>query len=245
MKNNTTDPGHLLRSTQKLLAHFEKKMESTTPLDKNKAGSIREAIADLLNSAEALDDRRQSLEALEQKMSIIQEDIPTNVIPIRRRHQRPPSAFSSVNDRRWILRLDCLIESRYISEIHKMALELHSQSRRYAFLEYRDVDKDCRNSPTELLTLGAITLFVPSILDLTFREQDVLHRIMSVDSTQRPLLMVGSTQTYSDLRNEAGVHREFLSQLTQAYIKLSRPFAEYKEQGLIHYFLDSLSESPS
>jgi hypothetical protein len=33
--------------------------------------------------------------------------------------------------------------------------------------------------------------------------------------------------------------------LSRAYIKLTRPFAEYKEQGLIHYFLDSLSENPT
>ena len=33
--------------------------------------------------------------------------------------------------------------------------------------------------------------------------------------------------------------------LSRAYIKLTRPFREYKDQGLIHYFLDSLSQNPT
>jgi hypothetical protein len=126
-----------------------------------------------------------------------------------------------------------------------MAMELHSQSRRYAFVEYRDLDKSTRASLPDLLAMGAISIFVPSILDLTLAEQSVLRELMEVESVQRPLLMVGSTLPFSELRGESGVNMDFLNQLSRAYIKLTKPFTEYKEQGLIHYFLDSLSESPT
>lgn len=168
--------------------------------------------------------------------------LPANVIPLRRPSETRPSA---TNDRRWILKIDCLIESRYISEIHKMAMELHSHSQRYAFVEYRDLDPAQRTNLTELLSLGGITLFIPEMMTLTMPEQETLKDLMKVETVQRPLLMVGVTLPYSELRSVAGVHVEFLSLLSRAYIKLSKPFIEYKEQGLIHYFLDCMAENPS
>ena len=245
MKDNTTEQSRLLRSAEELRSYFEEKMKSA-PLSKERSASVREALEGLLTSAQAMESNRDSLDRLQLRMGTIQEEIPSNVIPLRRAPEvSRPSAFTNVNDKRWMLRLDCLIESKYISEIHKMAMELHSQSRRYAFIEFRDVDKNSRASVPDLLAMGAISIFVPSILDLTAAEQEILRELMQVESLQRPLLMVGSTLTYSDLRGEAGVNMDFLNQLSRAYIKLTKPFTEYKEQGLIHYFLDSLSESPT
>lgn len=240
---DTQEQSRLLRSAEELKTYFEEKMKKA-PLSKERASSVREALEGLLASTREMEDSRDSLNRLEQRMGTIQEEVPSNVIPLRRAPEvrRPVSA---TNDKRWILRLDCLIESKYISEIHKMAMELHSQSRRYAFVEYRDLDKNTRASLPDLLAMGAISIFVPSILDLTLAEQNVLRQLMDVESLQRPLLMVGSTLPYSELRGESGVNMDFLNQLSRAYIKLTKPFTEYKEQGLIHYFLDSLSESPT
>lgn len=235
--------GPLSLKAQKLLAYFEEKLKDA-PLAGERAGSVREGLKGLISSTADMETCHEALHRLEQRMHTIQEEIPSNVIPIRR-PTLPKPTFSAVTDKRWILRLDCLIESRYISEIHKMAMELHAQSRRYAFLEYRDLHSKSRLDVSELLAMGAISLFVPSILDLTLAEQEILRQLMQVESLQRPLLMVGSTQTYSDLRGESGVNLDFLNDLSRAYIKLTKSFSEYKDQGLIHYFLDSLSESPS
>src|SRR5262249_51742165 len=153
-----------------------------------------------------------------------------NVIPLRRLPRRSSTSGSSVSDKRWTLKLDCLIESPHISEIHKMALELHSHSRRYAFIEFRDLDKHARKDIGELTSLGAISLFIPSILDLTSLEQEMLRQMILQETLQRPLLMVGSTLPYSELRGEPGLNLDFLAVLSRAYIKLSRPFNEYKEK---------------
>ena len=61
-----------------------------------------------------------------------------------------------------------------------MALELHSHSQRYAFLDYRDLQRDCRLNLSEMRELGTITLFVADILQLSSAEQEVLRRPFGV-----------------------------------------------------------------
>lgn len=241
MNENNETP--LLRSVAELKAYFDKKRSDLAP---EQAVTIDEAIDSLMESVRELQGQNKVLDRLEANIAHSHpHTLPENVIPLRRPTLRSVNPMVQENDKRWILKLDCLIESRHISEIHKMAMELHSHSRRYAFLEFRDLDKATRQSLPALLNLGAITLFVPSILDLTFGEQGTLLSLVQQNSLQRPLLMVGSTQAFGELRGESGVNLDLLAILSRAYIKLSRPFSEYKDQGLIHYFLDSLSENPT
>lgn len=201
----------------------------------------------VLGGISSMEQQRDDLERTHCKLEQSQEEMPSNVIPLRRVSgpllsvPRPGQS----DDRRWVLKQDCLIESKYISEIHKMAMELHVHSGRYAFVEYRDLDKAQRASIPELLSLGGISLFVPDFIHLTMDEQSVLKDLIAMDALQRPLLMVGTTLPFAELRSVPGVHLEFLTNLARAYIKLSKPFSEYKQQGLIHYFLDTLAESPT
>lgn len=222
-------------------------LRSSAPLPQKTQSEIAASFHGLLGAMNHVDDRREELARLQDKLetSMLEAQLPSNVIPMRRALTARGRPFAAVNDKRWILRLDCLIESPHISEIHKMAFELHSQSQRYAFMEYRDLDKSCRKNLSELLQLGAVSLFVPSILDLTMAEQQVLRQLVQQDTLQRPLLMVGANMPYSNLRAEPAIHLEFLVLLSRAYIKLTRPFTEYKDKGLIHYFLDSLSQNPT
>jgi hypothetical protein len=153
--------------------------------------------------------------------------------------------YAKIRDTRWILKQDCLIESSNLSDIHKMAVELHEHSQRYAFMHYSDLDKETRLNLSELISLGSISLFIPNILLLSKEEQEVLRQLATVDTEDRRLMMSGASVTYSDLRTEPSIDVEFLLLLSRAYIKLTRPFSEYKDQGLIHYFLDSLAQSPT
>jgi hypothetical protein len=230
--------GRLLRQAKALKAYFDRKVKSN-PLSIIAPEEARRALESLLESAQQLEVDRDQIILLEQHLEMNREENRSNVIPLRR--PRGPAFGTGANDKRWTLKLDCLIESPHVSEIHKMALELHSHSQRYAFLEFRDLDKNARKDLGELTSLGAISLFVPSILDLTSFEQEMLRQLILQDTLQRPLLMVGSTLPYAELRCEPGLHLDFLAVLSRAYIKLSRPFSEYKEKDLIHYFLDSLS----
>lgn len=239
MKENIAARGRLLRSAKALKAYLDKKLKAEPSVENGMVDASR-AIEALVAAAAEFEHDRDHLLLLEKRMELTREETPSNVIPLRRPHIRP-SGGSNDLEKKWTLKLDCLIESPHIAEIHKMALELHSHSRRYAFLEFRDLDKNARKDLGELMSLGAISLFVPSILDLTSLEQEMLRQMILTNTLERPLLMVGSTMSYSDLRTEPGLNLDFVSVLSRAYIKLSRPFSEYKEKGLIHYFLDSLS----
>lgn len=65
------------------------------------------------------------------------------------------------------------------------------------------------------------------------------------ESLTRPIVMAGTTLNYADLLAHKGIDIDLIAHLARAYIKLSRPFSEYKQQGLIHYFLDTLSSNPT
>lgn len=223
-------------------------LRSSAPLNEKTQSEISAAFHGLLGGVDDLEKRRYELALLESKYQTVIADLPSNVIPLRRPKTlvaERPSVFFSARDRRWVLKQDCLIESANVADIHKMALELHSHSQRYAFLDYHDLDKTVRMNLSELKQLGEVSLFIPNILQLDKAEQEVLRQLLNSDSENRPLLMAGACMTYSELRTEPAIDLPFLLLLSRAYIKLTKPFSDYKEQGLIHYFLDSLAQSPS
>jgi hypothetical protein len=220
-------------------------IRSGAPLSEKCQSEISASFHGLLGAMDDLEVRRDGLIRLEERLQAAMSELPSNVIPLRRPTGAPFKGISSIRDKRWMLKLDCLIESPDPDDIQKMALELHSQSQRVGFLEYSNLDRTTRLNLSEMLQLGSVTLFIPNILDLFLDEQRVLVEIVQQNSAFRPLLMVGAPIPYSELRSDPQINLELLALLSRAYIKLSRPFAEYKEQGLIHYFLDSLSQNPT
>lgn len=189
--------------------------------------------------------RRSEAERVHGRLLQAMDEAPSNVVPLRRRAggatRVRPTSFST--DRKWTLRLDCLIEAQFVSEVHKMAVELHAHSGRPSFVDFRDLDAARRLEISSLLSLGNLTLFIPDVLFLKPEEQATLGHLTALDPTDRPLVMAGTTLPYPELRAAPGIDIHLLETLARAYIKLTRPFVEYRDQGLIHYFLDSLSES--
>ena len=155
---------------------------------------------------------------------------PSNVIALRPRPTK-----------RWQIKCDCLMECSEVDELYKMALEFHSLSKRYAFLAYSDLEPQSRTHIPDLLAMGSMTLFVSDICALGVDEQEALRKLMVIRSVDRPLVMAGTSRSLSDLRQQGGMNAAFLNQVSAVYFKLSKPFREYKAQGLIQYFLDSLS----
>lgn len=226
-----------------LSAHGIWGLRAPQALGDQERAEIHEMFQTILGSLQQLKSKNEDLARMEQRLNENFEELPSNVIPFRRSSLN--QNLLSTPRKRWMLRLDCLIEAVSVAEVLKMAVELHAQSSRYAFIEYCELDARTRLTPSDLLGMGAITLFIPDLLDLSQYEQQVLRHIVEQDTLNRPLLMVGSTLPFSQLRLDPRVDAEFLSLLSRAYIKLTRPFAEYKNQGLIQYFLDSLSQNPS
>ncbi len=220
-------------------------LRSSEELSEDIQLEISATFQNLLGAMARTENRVHDLIRFEKKIECNLEELPSNVIPLHRSSLPKRRLFSVVQDKRWHLRSDCLIESPLESEIHKMALELHSHSQRYAFVEYASLNRHARLNLSELLQVGEVTIYVPSILSLSHDEQQVLSELLKVDTGDRPLLMVGANVPYAALQGELTIHLEFLALISRSYIKLTRPFSDYKDQGLIHYFLDSLSQNPT
>lgn len=217
---------------------------SVKPLSAELRQEMREMCESLLGGLEALESKREQLERMQSQLEqALNGTTPDNVISLRRRSLVSRPSFSS--SRRFTLKRDCFMEGSNLDEIRKMATELHSQGSRIAFIDYSTLEIPIRQSISQLLGMGAITLFVPNILDLSLYEQEILRHVILQDTSQRPLFMVGSPLSYSDLRTDNRIDPNFLALLAKTYVKLTRPFSEYREQGLIQYFLDSLSENPT
>lgn len=216
-------------------------LRPSAPLPKEKSREISETFNSLLARSCDLSAKVEYLDRFERKLCQASEDLPSNVISFRRK--RLPQ--SEVPRRKRTMRMDCLIESLHVSEAHKMAMELHSQSSRFAFVNYPDLNESERRRLSSLLSLGPIHLFIPNLLQLSQVEQDALLQLISQPHEDRPLIMACSPLPYADLRNVPLLNLQLVQSLSRAYIKLTRPFREYRDQGLIHYFLDTLSESPT
>jgi hypothetical protein len=222
-------------------------LKSSGPLSEKVQSEISASFHSLLGAIDSSEKRQFDLSRLQEKYEMTIASLPTNVIPLHRtRSATQPPAYSPTPRRKnWILKQDCLLESRNLADVHKMALELHEYSQRPIFVNYHDLDKETRLNLSELSGIGVVNLFVPNILDLSKDEQEVLWQMGISKIGNRPLLMVGASLSYSELRSEPAIHLEFILHLSRAYIKLTRPFTEYRDKGLIHYFLDSLAQSPS
>jgi hypothetical protein len=199
----------------------------------------------ILGTMGRLDRQQSDVARLQQRLEDVGGETPANVIPFRRTSDLRRNGLSTPSKSRRAIKHDCLIESAHVSDIHKLALELHTHSDRYAFLEFRDLNSRSRRSLADLASLGCVSLFLPDVMALQPDEQLVLKDLVQLDSATRPVLLAGSTVPFSDLRRESSVNNEFIMRLSQVYFKLTRPFLEYKREGLIQYFLDTLSEDPT
>lgn len=206
-------------------------------------GTFESVLGDIVRMSKKAED----LSRREQMIELSERHNPSNVIPLRRSRLLSITSGASRAPSRsgWVLKQDCLIEAVSVSEILKMALELHSLASRCAFIEFANLNPEIRRNPQALAQLGEINLFIPNLVEVPLDEQRALTDLIAMNTLERPLLMAGTVVPYSDLRSEPRVHLDLLLLLSRVYIKLTRPFQEYKEQGLIHYFLDSLSENPT
>lgn len=223
-------------------------LRSNKPLSAELRQEMTEMCESLLGGLESLENKREQLERMQAQLEqALNGSTPDNVISLRRRTSLAPSTsrLGSVPTRRFSLKRDCLMEGPNVDDLHKMATEIHEQGRRIAFINYSTLEIHQRQSISQLLGLGPITLYVPNILQLSLYEQEILRHVILQETAQRPLLMVGSPLSYSDLRGDERVDVNLLALLAKTYVKLTRPFSEYRDQGLIHYFLDSLSENPT
>lgn len=131
-------------------------------------------------------------------------------------------------------RAPCLIESLLFRDIHKLALEIYDHSNSIIFLQLQDVSFDFNN-------LHRATLFIPDICALNSEQQSKLLKIMlSPDLKNGPHIIGGTTLAYAELKNVDHLHKDFLHKLSAIYIRMTKPFEEYRRLDVLPYIFDSL-----
>lgn len=206
-------------------------------LPEEKQTPLRELLLSLLDPAQKMQSQRDSLERLEEKYLIaLKED--QNVVNFRRLDK--PEAIPKTQ-KRWPLKLPCLIEAASYGELFRMAFELHLKSARSIFLSWHDIDPGSRQKPQVLLELTSCTIFVPDITKVNMYEQASMLKVLKSPALDKPLLMVGTHLPYAELQALSSLNKDFLDTVSHAYLKLTKPVAQYKREGLIRYFLESLS----
>lgn len=227
-----------MRTTQDGLSHRLEALIEKLPEEKRTP--LRELLLSLLEPAQKMQTHRDSLERLEEKYLLaLKEDEKDQTVVNFRRIDKQESIPKT--QRRWLLKSPCLIEAASYGELFRMAFELHLRSARSIFLSWHDIDPGSRQKPHVLLELTACTIFIPDVTRISAFEQNAILSVLRAVADEKPLFMVGTHAPYAELQTLSSLNKDFLNEISHAYLKLTKPVAQYKREGLIRYFLESLS----
>jgi hypothetical protein len=208
-------------------------------LPEQKRSPLRELLNSLLDRAHSLEAEHDSLARLEEKYLLALKEDSSNIINFRQPSEKIETPARQ--ERRWDLKVPCLIEAASQGEIFRMAFELHLRSTKNMFLPWRDIDPAARQNSRTLLELSSSTLFISDVTDLPAVEQATILAALRDPNVEKPHFVGGTHSPYADLLSFRGLERDFLDAMSQAYLKLTKPVTQYKREGLIRYFLESLS----
>lgn len=207
-------------------------------LPEEKRSHLRELLQSLLEPTVKMQVQRDSLERLEEKYVLALEQ-DSNILDFRPPSERAENQVPKF-ERRWNLKVPCIIEATSDAEIFRMAFELHIKGSKSIFLSWHDIDPAGRQNPQTLLELAGCTIFIPNVADLQAPERAAILRVLRQEAADKPHIMAGTRVSYSELIRVSGEHSEFIDALSQAYLKLTKPVHTYKREGLMRYFLESL-----
>lgn len=142
--------------------------------------------------------------------------------------------------------IPCLIECRSSYDLFRMASEIHYYSNRHAFINVHDLDSATFESIEEFKSIGPVSIFIPELSELPRRLQKLFMRYFeSFRGKNDPQFIVGSGLSYSELLGSTLVENDLVQYLCVAYLKMTRPFEDYVNNGVIEFFYDSLVKGPS
>lgn len=145
-------------------------------------------------------------------------------------------------EQKWVLETPFLIESRFISDITRMALEIHARTQRFAFLYWHEIDPPFRQQTQSLLKMGTCTLFVPEIRNLPKEEQSGLLNLLELSNpNHHPLVIAGTAHSYKELLENADINQDLLKKVSTAHLRMEKPYKEYAKTGLFQFVMQGLN----
>ena len=135
----------------------------------------------------------------------------------------------------------CFLEGSSTEDRRNLAFELHYASHRIAFVPYFDLEPRVRVDSAELLALGPVTLFIPEISELTPTDQmALLNYFRGSRTSQTPHVITSSKISYADLLRLGQIPVELLEHLATSLIRMTKPFDEYVQAGVVPHLYQSL-----
>jgi hypothetical protein len=169
---------------------------------------LAELLTSLLEHGLRQEERRDQLRLIEERLHLLEES--SNVIPFRT--MRLGRDLQSVNlqaidfespaesEPSPIASTPLLIQTKAGFPLHRIAVEIHHLSRRWAFVSSHDLPQDVFSSREGLEQLGSITLFIPDIAQLSTEQQLRVAEYLSVAPTiEMPHLIFGSLSPTDEL----------------------------------------------
>lgn len=202
---------------------------------------IRLVLESTLLTANSLD----HLARLEEKMRT-SEFSPTNVVPLDA-YLKTKIPMVEPEDldkppRRLSFSVPCLIESNNFDDLTKMALELHHNSKRQAFIHIEELSSEVTRSADELRALGSFTIFIADICSLDKEQQLAIKSYLSGRRTRDNCqIIAGTLRSYAQLVRQDLVDHELLRRMSVAYLRMTKPFNDYMRSGVIEFFYSSLT----
>lgn len=177
-----------------------------------------ELLALIVESRMRLAEQRDLVRATEEHLLRTKaEQESRNVVPLRKSHERRQSERIKQPEQRplhapmpahehtasppsQLTLIPLLIETGDGFSLHRIAVEIHSLARRWAFLSADDALIDIFTSKEALQQLGAITLFIPDLARLSTNQQLKLAEYLATQpSAEAPHVVAGVTEPLRSL----------------------------------------------
>jgi hypothetical protein len=160
------------------------------------------------------EERRDRLRLIEERLSVFDET--SNVIPLRPArfgrvlqlidtNQLTPAQPSPLTT------LPLLIETSSGFPLNRVAIEIHNMSGRWAFIDAKDLPKDIFDSRENLEQLGAMTIFIKDITQLSESQQKKLAEYLSIKPNgDTPHVIAGAYEPVAELAASGRVLEQLL-----------------------------------
>ena len=209
---------------------------------------LAELITSLLERGLRDEEKRERLRVIEERL-ILMSNSSSNVIPLR------PARFGKVlqltdNElpqaprkelRTPLTTMPILIETAKNFPLHRIAVEIHQLSNRWALVNLSDLPSEILESRESLKELGGISLFIKDLSALTIAQQLKLTEYLATKpSSDMPHVIAG--MTVLDEGEERVILPQLLDQFCLSQLQWTDKTPEEITKNFIHASLEHLYE---
>ena len=193
------------------------------------------------------EERVEGLRALEER-TILGQEKASNVIPLRPVRSLHPDYsnviedFSSIRDVRpsSLTSTPLLIETKAGFPLHRIALEIHELSGRWAMFNIEDMPSDILNSREGLKELGAVTLFIRDLETLNVAQQLKLAEYLATQpSTEMPQVIAGLNGSTANPSETFGNSHHILPHLLSLFCISNLPWTAQTPDQVTREFIST------